>query len=121
MVVLSEMRLAAGIDVSLLTKLLSVSKYAYAAYEDGSRKIPEETMCMLAKIYDVDIDVFRTGMEEKTKKALLKIKLMSKDDKKKHLTRNLLGDGIKLTYNNVNRMKKKILNDLCIAKGSGTP
>jgi len=120
MVILSEMRLAADIDVSFLTKLLSVSKYAYLAYEDGSRIIPKEIIYMLAKIYDVDINVLFNGIDEKTKLALLKIKLMSKEDKKNYLTSNLLGNGIKLTYHNVNKVKKKILNDLCTTKGNET-
>ena len=120
MKILKDIRIAADVDVKLLSKLLNVSTYAYIAYERGDRYIPDEIIPMIAKIYNIDKAIIENNcLDEKSLLMLSVIKAMNKCEKAVYLTNNLLGESLKLTYSNVEKVKKRIIKDGYNAKGNG--
>lgn len=104
------------ITKKFISKLLNISVYTYAGYENGRLSIPIEILIMLSKIYNIstsDLLCKPKNISNDCLKLIEQLNKLSEKEKEATLIKNLTdGSSYNLSYKRINTIKSKILNDI---------
>ncbi len=100
------------IDVKLLSKALNITVHTYIGFEQEKMLIPNEVKCILAMIYDIDIEELFCESAVLCETTRMKVEAMGKYDvaeMEQILCERLLGSkSQKLNYKTVRGLKNRL-------------
>ena len=112
---LLKIRKLANVNPKILSKLLNVTVHTYLAFEQEKMVISFELIKMLSLIFRIDekkIIDSSNQLEKQDKEQLIKISSLSEEEKLHYLALGILGEGVKINYKNISKVKNKIKNGI---------
>lgn len=110
---LIKIRKLANVSPKILSKLLNVTVHTYIAFEQERMIMPKEILKMLSLVFRIDEEtIFDSSkqLSDKDTEQLIKISLLSDEEKLKYLASGILEENITINYRNISNIKRKIRN-----------